>query len=184
MFDLFGIAINIVSVVLFVAGMVFLLIEMFMPGFGVFGGFGILALVLCIVFQAKTITEALIMVLVIGAVVALLWFLVLRSLKKGVLYNKFVLKDAANKENGYVSNADYSRLIGKSGKSITVLRPAGMAAIEGEKVDVVTDGEFLPQGIDIEVYEVSGRRVLVRKAQDIEKNTGNFTQDSGDTLNI
>lgn len=185
MFELFGIIFNIASVILFIAGMVLLLIEMFMPGFGIFGGLGLLALVLCIILQAKTLIEALIMVLIIGAVVALLWFLVLRSLKKGVLYkSSIVLKDTADKDKGFVSNADYSRLVGRTGTSITVLRPSGIAEIDGEKVDVVTDGEFLQKDTIIEVREVTGRRVLVRQTRDIEKRPGAGFETPGNTEDI
>jgi membrane-bound serine protease (ClpP class) len=184
MFELFGFAFNIISVVLFFVGLAFLLIEMFMPGFGVFGGLGILSLILCIVFQAGSVLEALIMIVVIGAVVALLWFLVLRSLKKGVIYKSFVLKDTADKTEGFVSTADYSGLLGKRGKSLTVLRPAGIAVLGGEKADVVTDGEFIPQGADVEVYEVIGRRILVRPVHDIKEDKSARAESSGNAMDM
>ena len=42
-------SIETVSIVLFAVGMIFLMIELFAPGFGIFGGLGLVALVLCIV---------------------------------------------------------------------------------------------------------------------------------------
>lgn len=51
--------INTITIVLFAAGILLLTIEMFVPGFGIFGGLGIIALILCIVFQATTVTELL-----------------------------------------------------------------------------------------------------------------------------
>lgn len=184
MFELFGIMFNIASVVLFFVGLVFLMIEMFVPGFGIFGGLGILSLILCIVFQAGSVLEALIMVLIIGAIVSLLWFLVLRSLKKGLIYKSFVLKDTADKEQGFVSNADYSGLLGKRGKSLTVLRPAGIALFGSERTDVVTDGEFIDKGADIEVYEVVGRRILVRPAHDTKEDKSVSADSSRNALDM
>lgn len=173
--------INTVSVILFAAGVALLLIEMFLPGFGVFGGLGLVALVLCIVFQATSVAEALIMVLAIGAIVALLLLVVARSFRKGRLYkSSIVLKETEDSKEGYISNEDYSRLKGKTGKSVTVLRPSGLAEFGGEKADVVTEGEFLPKGADIEVVEVAGRRIVVRRAQDMNKGTGADVTSGGD----
>ena len=162
--------IHTISIVLFAAGILLLTIEMFLPGFGIFGGLGLIALILCIVFQATTVIEALIMVVIIGAIVALFLLVILRSFKKGRIYkSSIVLKNSADRNEGYVSNTEYTRLLGKRGKSVTVLRPSGLAEFDGEKADVVTDGEFLPKGADIEVTEVAGRRIVVRKAQSIDK---------------
>ena len=158
--------ISIVSIVLFVVGMLFLLIELFVPGFGIFGGLGLLSLILCIVFQAQSLLEALILVLIFGAIVVILALIAGRSLRKGRLYrSSLVLKSNEERSEGYVSNEDYSRFAGKTGISLSPLRPAGMAEIGGERVDVVTDGEFIPNGIKIEVFKVSGRRIIVRKTE-------------------
>jgi len=159
--------INIVSVVLFVAGIVLLMIELFVPGFGIFGGLGLVALVLCIIFQAKSLLEALLLLLIIGAVVVLIGLVAARSFKRGWLYrSSIVLKDAEQKEQGYVANQDLSHFTGKAGKSLTPLRPAGTAVLEGEKADVMTDGEYIPSGASIEVVRVIGSRIFVRQTED------------------
>ncbi len=54
--------------------------------------------------------------------------------------------------------------VGKRGEAITNLRPAGMMEIEGERVDVVTGGEYLPRGATVEVIRVDGNRVVVSEA--------------------
>ena len=160
-------SITIVPIILFCVGMVFLLIEMFTPGIGVFGGLGLLSLVLCIVFAARTLTEGLILVLIFGAIVVGLALITARSLGKGRLYKSaLVLKNTADRNEGYVSTDDYSRLVGKTGISITPLRPAGTADFDGEKADVVTDGEFFKSGERIVVSKVSGRRIIVKRAED------------------
>jgi membrane-bound serine protease (ClpP class) len=155
-----------VSIVLFVVGMVFLLIELFAPGFGIFGGLGLVALVLCIVFQAKSVAEGLLLFLIIGVIVMLLALIAARSLKRGWLYrSSLVLKDAEDKEAGYVARDDYSRFAGKNGVSLTPLRPAGTAEIEGEKADVVTEGEFIPKGAPIQVLKTVGGRIVVKQVE-------------------
>ena len=159
--------INTVSVILFCVGIVFILIELFIPGFGIFGGLGLVALVLCIIFQANTVAQGLLLLLIIAAIVTVLVLIAARSFGKGRLYrSSLVLKDTEDSKQGYVSNEDASRFVGKSGISLTPLRPAGMAEIDGEKADVVTDGEFIDRGEKINVIKVSGRRILVRKADE------------------
>jgi membrane-bound serine protease (ClpP class) len=155
-----------VALILFIVGMVLLLIEMFIPGFGIFGILGLVCLILCIVFQAKTLTEGLLLLLIFSAIITLLGFLFGRSLKKGWLYRStIVLKSAEAREDGYVAGNDYSRLLGRRGVSVTTLRPAGAAEFDGEKADVLTDGEFLPAGTPVEVVRVEGSRIFVKKSE-------------------
>lgn len=53
--------------------------------------------------------------------------------------------------------------IGQSGEAMTPLRPAGAARINGQKIDVITAGDFIEAGEKIEVESVEGVRVVVRK---------------------
>jgi len=54
-------------------------------------------------------------------------------------------------------------LVGKSGVTDSVLRPAGRALIEGRIYTVEADGEFVEEGKDITVTRVRGNRIIVRK---------------------
>jgi len=45
----------------------------------------------------------------------------------------------------------------------TALRPTGKALIDSRRYDVVSDGDFIEQGTAIEVVEVAGTRIVVRK---------------------
>ena len=154
------------ALIFFIAGIVLLTIEMFMPGIGIFGGLGLICLVLCIVFQAKTLTQALILLLIIAAIITVFAIILVHSFKKGHIYRSgIVLKSAENREEGYVAGNNMSRFAGRQGVSITMLRPAGTAAFNGERIDVLTEGEFIPAGTPVEVARIEGSRVFVTKAQ-------------------
>jgi len=156
--------INIVSIILFVVGMALITVELFIPGIGIFGGFGLIALILAIVFQAQTFLQGLILFLIIAVIIAVLVLVVSRSFRKGRLFkSSLVLKNKAAKEEGYVSNDDNTSLVGKSGVALSILRPAGRANIDGVISDVVTGGEFIERGEKIIVIESVGRRILVKK---------------------
>ena len=55
-------------------------------------------------------------------------------------------------------------LLGKDGKTLTDLKPSGSAMIDGERVDVVSDGEFIPKECNVVVLKHEGLRVLVERS--------------------
>ena len=61
----------------------------------------------------------------------------------------------------YVASRDFSSLRGAIGVAASYLRPAGVASIDGHRVDVLTEGEFIPQGTTIRVTRVEGARIFV-----------------------
>jgi membrane-bound serine protease (ClpP class) len=56
-------------------------------------------------------------------------------------------------------------LVGKAGVALTALRPAGTAVFDGKRVDVVSEGTFVPKGEMVKVIAVEGLRVVVRPAR-------------------
>jgi membrane-bound serine protease (ClpP class) len=52
-------------------------------------------------------------------------------------------------------------LLGREGKTLTALRPAGAAEIDGRRLDVVTDGVFVEAGRPVRVVTVEGARIVV-----------------------
>jgi len=60
-----------------------------------------------------------------------------------------------------VTSRDNTHLRGQSGTASSYLRPAGVATVDGRRVDVLTQGEFIPAGTPIRVTRVEGARVFV-----------------------
>jgi len=56
-------------------------------------------------------------------------------------------------------------LVGREGVTVTPLRPAGMAEIDGAKVDVVALGDFIERDVRVRVVDNSGNRVVVRRIE-------------------
>lgn len=63
---------------------------------------------------------------------------------------------------GYTSADSHTELEGRTGTALTALRPSGTAEIDGERVDVITAGEFIERGQAVRVVRVRGSRVEVR----------------------
>ena len=57
-----------------------------------------------------------------------------------------------------------ARYLGRSGRALTPLRPTGVAEIEGDRVEVVTEGAFIAAGSEVRVVAMDRRRVFVRLA--------------------
>jgi membrane-bound serine protease (ClpP class) len=50
-----------------------------------------------------------------------------------------------------------------TGIALTPLRPAGIAELDGARVDVVSQGEYIAAGEPLEVVRTEGHRVVVRR---------------------
>ncbi len=154
-------------VVCLLVGLVLLVIEMFTPGFGLAGTLGIAALLLAVVLRADSFAAALWMLILVVAIIGVLFLIFLRSATKGAISRSpLVLKENLNRQEGFLTTEDLEYFVGKEGETITVLRPSGIADIGGVKLDVVSEGEFIPIHSKIEVIRVEGRRILVRPKEE------------------
>jgi membrane-bound serine protease (ClpP class) len=154
-----------VEVLLFLAGLVLIVFEMFVPGFGFFGMGGAACILLSIFLTLGGGLSAMNIMAggIVAAVVAFL--LILKYLPSSRLWNKLVLKDAEKTEVGYTSSDDLTRLIGKEGTVLTLLRPAGTVDIEGQVLDVVSEGRYINPGTRVKVLSVQGNRIVVRPVE-------------------
>lgn len=150
------------SIIIFAVGIILLIVEVCSPGFGVAGILGLICLVADIFLTAKTLTQGLLMTGIIAIIVVILAVVSIALVSKGKLPASLMLKDAADRALGYTGGSDKSKYLGTAGKTVTELRPAGAAELNGERVDVVSQGEFIEPGVDVEVIEVSGNRIVVK----------------------
>ena len=147
-------------------GVLLLFIEIaLLPGFGAAGVPGIVLVVAglglaWVKFGLKTgfIYSSATIALTIPLAILGLWLF-----PRTRLGRSFILNIAANRTDGFQAPPqDLVNLVGKSGKSLTPLRPAGTALINDQRVDVVTLGDFIDPEVEIEVILVEGNRVVVR----------------------
>lgn len=158
-----------VEVLLFLLGLVLLVIEFFVPGFGFFGIGGI-ACILFSLFMTLGGGVGALNIMAGGTVVATVAFLfLLRYLPSSKLWKRLILSDAQKSERGYVSSEDLTDLVGVEGVVLTFLRPAGTVEIRGRVYDVVSEGRFIGPGARIRVLNVNGNRIVVRSVEDFRE---------------
>ena len=158
---------NLAMILCSLLGVGLLVLEAFIPGFGLAGIAGIILELISIVLVYLNYgwLAALGATLVILAVLGVIVSVALRSVSKGRLSkSSMILNDQETVEKGFIASSDLEDFSGKRGVAITVLRPAGMAEFAGVKVSVVSDGAFIAQGTPVRVETVEGSRVVVRAA--------------------
>jgi membrane-bound serine protease (ClpP class) len=154
------------------AGVFLLALEVLViPGFGVAGILGIVAIVAGLVLSMlgpgdtpRFMLEATgrVVVSLLVAVVASL--LLLRWIPRLPFGRRLILDRGLASAQGYASAPESdARLLGRRGRTSTALRPAGIAEIDGQRVDVVSEGEMVGAGQSIEVTRVDGNRIVVRQ---------------------
>ena len=154
------------SLICLIIGFVLLIIEMFLPGIGIAGVSGLISLVAVVVMQLgwgnPRVAIYIIAITLLIIVLGLVW--IIRSLQRGKLSKSFLVLNAQSDGESVpeIKNAK-QELIGKSGITVTPLRPSGMAEIEGKRVDVLTAGAFIERGKRVVVIKAEGMHILVQE---------------------
>ena len=152
------------EILLFVLGLLLLAFEIMIPGFGVAGISGILAISAAIVLSMKDIYFA-IFSLAIALVIAL--FLGYALFKKGIdseVINRLRLFTESSSEKGYVGVKSEEVKLGDVLITKTALRPTGYANFHEEKIEVISDVGFIGKDEVVRVVRISGARVFVEKS--------------------
>ncbi len=154
------------------AGVALLVFELFVtPGFGIAGALGIVALVAALVMSlgGGGATAAFWLTAAARVVFALLFavvgaLLLLRFMPRTPVGRALVLEDTLSSARGYTAAPEEEhRLVGRTGRTTSPLHPSGFAEIDGERVDVVAEGEHIDPGEPVRVVRVDGNRVVVRR---------------------
>ena len=165
------------ELILFIIGLGLLAVEIFvLPGFGIAGVAGIVAVILGLSFAAIdndllrhlptgeiTVGWILqpILVVIIATTAALIGGLLLsKRFLTGTtpLQRKVVLTAEMAPEQGYVSHPQVaSELIGKTAEVAAVLRPSGRVIIDGIYYDAIAEeGQFIPRGKQVIITRFEG----------------------------
>ncbi|WP_218932315.1 NfeD family protein [Adhaeretor mobilis] len=164
---------------LFITGLLFILIEVFvLPGFGIFGLGGGALVIFSLVLASQTFviprTQLQMgelrrsLTVVAGAMIGVtaLGMAFRRYLPNAPVFNRIMLEPPPLEERIEQAHrevlADYSHLVGLGGTARTDLRPTGKALIADELVDVVAEAEPLDRGTSIVVVSAKANRVVVR----------------------
>jgi membrane-bound serine protease (ClpP class) len=153
------------AILLFIAGALLMVIEACIPGFGVPGICGILSFMTSIILMAPSVQAGVQSILIALAGSVALIAVGLRFLGRSKYWDRLALTQSLGKEEGYISQKeDYSAYIGRKGKTLTPLRPAGIMALDdGKRLDVVSEGGFVEKGAAVIITATDGPKILASR---------------------
>ena len=166
------------EIVLFFIGIVFIALEVFViPGFGIFGILGLFtsigALILIMLNNdmfdftfvvSKDIVNASLSVLISVFAFGILILFGGIKLTDSQAFKKISLDETQNSDLGYISKKYSDDLIGKKGKTFTVLRPSGKILINDEIYDATSSGEFIEKNTKVKIINNEGSNLKVKKS--------------------
>lgn len=152
-----------IPVLLILVGLALVVVEVYLvPGFNVLGVAGVIA-------AGAGVGYAFVEGGAVGGLAALAGTFVVGGLLLALLWRsgaweKFILMDTSPRGDGG-DGATRGRLLGREGVALSPLRPTGVAEVEGERVEVTTEGAFIAAGSRIRVVALVRNRYLVRLAE-------------------
>jgi membrane-bound serine protease (ClpP class) len=166
------------EIVLFFVGIILIGVEIFaLPGFGVAGSAGIALIIGSLTLSligndffdfsmtgADKIGFALLRVIL--TLFAGLAMLVMfgGSIFNSAAFQRITLQDEQRSEAGYtIGKNEFYEVLGKEGKAVTDLRPAGKVEIDGEIYDAMSEGGYIERDSEIVVRQLEANTLIVRK---------------------
>ncbi len=150
-----------------VLGLIAILLEMHvLPGHGFAGILGMVLLFAAVVLAFGIAFFFVAMQAISIAIVlsAITFWASTKIFPESAFFKRITLSAAQGPE--YVASGDYRAFLGRSGRASSFLRPAGVATIDGRRVDVLTEGDFVPAGTPIRVTRVEGARIFVEPVKE------------------
>ncbi len=156
-----------VPALLLILGVVFMLVETFIPGFGFFGISGIATLIVGVIVRicmGLNLSQSLILILIVIGFFALAFMFMVYGAQYGFLGKTGLFERSTTLSQDYNEpERQIRKLVGKSGKAVTNLGLAGKAKIRGEIYDVVSINSYIEKGSNIKVVEIKDNSIMVRK---------------------
>ncbi len=148
-------------------GLLFLIVEVFIPGFGFFGVTGILLLIAGIIVRivdGLNIVQSLTLILLVLGVLIIAFLLMVNSARHGLLGRTGLFETKSSIRQDYDKvDKNLSKLVGQSGRAVGVLNLGGKAKIKGKIYDVVSVNSYIEDGAHIKVVEIRDNTIMVRK---------------------
>ncbi len=154
---------KVLAFIVLIAGMLLIIAEVLIPGFGLPGISGIILLTIAINSFVDSYWLLGLYLLIAGLISLGLGFIIAYFMKESGSLSRIVLNNKLDKEKGYVSNDEKKEYLGQEAIALTDLRPSGFIEIGGERLDAITSGEFIKRGEKVVVVKVDGFKITVRR---------------------
>lgn len=154
----------VMPVVLQLLGLGVIVVEIFVPSFGLLTvlAAGMLLYSLYLVFTSISVNMGLVFIGVDIFVIPVVLVLAFKALGA----SSWSLHKTLSRDEGVASQSpDLAAWVGREGVAVTNLRPSGTVMIGDTRLDAVTDGDYVGSGTKVKVTLVSGNRMVVEKIE-------------------
>ena len=154
----------VLPVVLQLLGIGVIVVEIFVPSFGLLTvlSAGMLLYSLYLVFTNISVNAGLVFVGVDIFVIPVVLVMAFKALGA----SSWSLHKTLSRNEGVASQSpDLAAWVGREGVAVTNLRPSGTVMIGDNRLDAVTNGEYVDAGTPVVVTVVSGNRMVVEKIE-------------------
>ena len=155
---------NLPLILCLLAGVALLVVEAFVPGFGLPGVSGLLLLLAGVIITwihygaAAGLSVTLIALALAGIAISVS----IKSAENGRIARSALILRRETPENDYEETA---ALTGKRGVTTTALRPVGDAEFDGVRLEVLSEDAFIEKGVPVQVIRTEGSKIIVRAVQ-------------------
>ncbi len=155
---------NLPLVLCLLVGVALLVLEVFVPGFGLCGISGLILLTVGIVITWNTYgsVAGLAVTLIALALAGISISVSIKSAATGKLSKSALI---LNRVTQPVEHEDTEALLGKEGVTTTVLNPVGIAEFDGVRLNVVSEGNYMAKGAKVRIAQIDGAKIIVRETK-------------------
>lgn len=151
---------------MFIMGIVLIVLEFYIPDYGIVGILGLIATVVSLYLYTNSITEMLfhwILATIVFVIILIINFHLGRTLQTS---QQFVLQTQMNRQSGYSSTPIYHELEGREGVVVEVMRPVGRIMLDtGEMYQAISQSGLLEVDEAVTIVKVSGQSIYVRNKE-------------------
>ncbi len=146
---------------IFILGLILIILEALIPGFGIAGISGILCLCFGIIFTSANVYLG---ILSLGLSLTLsicTAYIFIKRGNKSKLLRSLTLYNPLQSKEGYVGIENRNVNVGDKGVSLTVLKPSGYCRFKNDKIQVYSEGNFIEKDILVKVSRIEGYKIFV-----------------------
>lgn len=156
------------AMLIFALGVIFCIVEIFIPGFGIFGIMGSVLIATGVIVRFLLDFDVQHLILMMGFVIVVVFgaaVIMISSAKHGMLGRSPLIENRTSIPVGTnYDNKEYLKILGKVAFADTKFTPAGKFSLNNQTYEAISYGEFIEKGTKIQVVEVAGNTIYIKKA--------------------
>ncbi|SDI44178.1 NfeD family protein [Dolosicoccus paucivorans] len=155
------------NTILFLVGIAFLIVEIYIPGFGLAGIVGALSVVTGLYFHLDSYMMTSLMLLLMVVCSIGVGALMMQMGRVLTISPRFILNRSiqSQSKSQYYTRSLKELAVGQQGIARTALRPIGEASFNGKVYEVTSDEGLILQGSALEIVQLTSSKIIVKKVK-------------------